>query len=88
MENKSTNIKNCEFCGTTATSLCFECLEYFCESCFKCIHEKQLKSHHKKEPIDPYVPFDLKCPMHPNIPNNLFCLEEKGKNNYINVIYF
>ena len=42
-------IKNCEFCGTNATSLCFECLEYYCESCFKLIHEKQLKSQHKKE---------------------------------------
>ena len=42
-------IKNCEFCGTNATSLCFECLEYYCESCSKLIHEKQLKSQHKKE---------------------------------------
>ena len=75
---KSKLIKYCEFCGTNATCLCFECLEYFCESCFKLIHEKQLKSQHKKEAIDPYVPIDLKCPDHPNIANNLFCLEEKG----------
>ena len=72
-------IKNCEFCGTNATSLCFECLEYYCESCFKLIHEKQLKSQHKKENIDLYVPIDLKCPQHPNNANNLFCIYEKGK---------
>lgn len=72
-------IKNCEFCGTNATSLCFECLEYYCESCFKLIHEKQLKSQHKKENIDLYVPIDLKCPQHPNNANNLFCIDEKGK---------
>ena len=72
-------IKNCEFCGTNATSLCFECLEYYCESCFKLIHEKQLKSQHKKENIDLYVPIDLKCSQHPNNANNLFCIDEKGK---------
>ena len=72
-------IKNCEFCGVNATSLCFECLEYFRESCFKWVHEKQLKSTHKKENIDLYVPIDLKCPDHPNNSNNLFCVDDKGK---------
>ena len=78
MDKKQLNIKICEYCGTNASCLCFECLEYFCEFCFELIHEKQLKSHHKKEEIDPYVPFDLKCPTHPKIANNLFCTEEKG----------
>ena len=44
------------------------------------IHDKQKNSQHKKEPIDPYIPFDLKCPEHPDIPLNLFCLDEKGNN--------
>ena len=79
MEKILSNQKNCEYCGENVTNLCFECLEYFCESCFKYIHDKKLKSHHKKEIIDPYVPFDLKCSIHPNNPNNLFCTEEKGK---------
>ena len=79
MEKASKFIKNCNFCGENATSLCFECLEYFCDSCFKLIHEKKLKSHHKKELIDYYVPIELKCPLHPNNSNNLFCSDEKGK---------
>ena len=62
MEKKSNLIKYCESCGSNATNLCFECLEYYCESCFKYFHEKKLKSKHKKEDIDPYVPIDLKCP--------------------------
>jgi len=45
----------------------------------KLIHEKKLKSHHKKELIDYYVPIELKCPLHPNNSNNLFCSDEKGK---------
>ena len=79
MDKREKLIKNCEFCGVNATCLCFQCLEYFCDSCFKIIHGKQLKSQHKKVIIDPYVPIDLKCPEHPNTPNNLFCIEEKGK---------
>ena len=83
MEKKPLNIKLCEYCGTNATCLCFECLEYYCEACFKIIHYTKLKSQHKKENIDPYVPFDLKCPNHPQIANNLFCTNEKGKIIYI-----
>ena len=78
MEKKQLNVKLCDSCGENATCLCFECLEYFCESCFKSYHEKKLKSQHKKENIDPYIPFDLKCPLHPNVVNNLFCTNEKS----------
>ena len=35
--------------------------------------------NHKKETIDAFVPIDLKCPNHPKIPLNLFCLDEMGK---------
>ena len=79
MEKKAKLIKYCESCGADATNLCFQCLEYFCESCFKQFHEKKLKSNHKKESIDLYVPIDLKCPEHPKVPINLFCIDEKGK---------
>ena len=85
MDNKLQLLKYCELCEANATSLCFECLEYFCDSCFKIIHEKKLKSQHKKEKIDFYVPLELKCPDHPKNGNNLFCLEEKGK--IIKIIY-
>ena len=78
MEKRNNFLQLCEFCGAEAKNLCFECLEYFCDSCFKIIHEKKLKINHKKETIDLYVPIDLKCPEHPKVPINLFCIDEKG----------
>ena len=78
------NIKQCDICGTNASCLCFDCINYFCESCFKLIHDKKINSGHKKEKIDLYIPIDLKCKDHPKIPLNLFCIDEKGKlTNYI-----
>ena len=80
MEEKiNKQLKECNICGAYATCLCFKCMQYFCDSCFKLIHEKPKNSQHKKELIDPYVPIDLRCKEHPLIPINLFCLEEKGK---------
>ena len=78
MEKKIKLIKECETCGVNATCLCFICNEYYCDSCFKMNHDKK-KSIHKKEKIDIYVPIDLKCQEHQNVPLNLFCLDEKGK---------
>ena len=78
MEKKTKLIKTCETCGLNATFHCFDCLEYFCDSCFKFNHDKQVKSQHKKENIDLYVPIELKCPYHPKNPNNLFCIKDKG----------
>jgi len=84
MNNKQKNIKGCEICEeSNATCLCYTCLQYFCDSCFKYIHDIKKKSKHKKEILDPFVPIDLKCPEHPTIHLNLFCLDEKGKT-YIN----
>ena len=78
MEKSIKIIKDCHFCGENATSLCFECLEYFCDNCFKIIHSLKKTLNHKKEKIDLYAPIDLKCPEHSNIPINLFCIDEKG----------
>ena len=86
MEKKSSLIKKCEVCEVDATCLCFECLNYFCESCFKLIHDKK-KTQHEKEKIDPFVPVDIKCPKHPRIIMDLFCTEEKGKTIYIFIIF-
>ena len=83
MDKKSKLIKECETCESNATCLCFECNEYFCDSCFKMTHDKNKKSNHKKEKIDIYVPIELKCQDHKNIPLNLFCIDEKGKIKYI-----
>ena len=72
--------KKCEICGIEATNLCFSCISYYCDNCFKFIHDKEINNQHKKEKIDYYVPFDTKCPEQPKIPISLFCLDEKGKN--------
>ena len=79
MENIQKNEKQCEMCKIPATSLCFECFMYLCDSCYKIIHDKLPNNNHKKEKIDYFVPIDTKCPEHPNHPISLFCLDEKGK---------
>ena len=80
MDNlKSKNIKECEMCDSNATCLCFKCNNYFCENCYKLIHNLKKNLSHKKENIDPFVPIELKCPYHPQDRMNLFCINEKGK---------
>ena len=80
MENKKNNlIKKCDMCKEDAIFICFNCKLYFCEACYKINHNKPVNSQHKKENIDLYVPIELKCPEHPDILLNLFCLNEKGK---------
>ena len=79
MENKLTNEnKECEVCGIEATNICYKCLMYTCDSCFKLVHNRKSKSNHKKDKIDYLVPIDTKCPNHPDVPLNLFCIDEKG----------
>ena len=79
MEIKKYNEKTCDLCGELAKSLCLKCNSYFCDSCYKFVHEKKKNNNHQKEDIDPFVPFDTKCPEHPNVPVNLFCIDDKGK---------
>ena len=71
------NVKKCDLCGSNATCICFECLNYFCDSCFKVIHNIK-KVNHKKEKVDPFVPPDFKCENHPRGIMDLFCVDEKG----------
>ena len=78
-EKNNKKIKEYDKYGLNANNLCFACMQYFCDSCFKLIHDKIKNSQHKKELIDPYVPIDVRCPKHPMIPINLFCLDDKGK---------
>ena len=80
MENNNNSlIKKCDVCKEDAIIICFDCKHYFCEACFKFIHNKQVNSQHQKENIDLYVPIELRCLEHPDILLNLFCLNEKGK---------
>ena len=92
MEAKESNFKYCEICKSEARSLCLECLNYYCEDCYKFVHDKKENSNHKKEKIDYYIPIDTKCSDHPKVPINLFCIDEKGKSiiiiKYIFLFYF
>ena len=78
MEKKGKRLNFCGICDSDATCLCFICFNYFCDSCFKFVHEKN-KSNHKKEKIDPYIHFDFKCPEQQRGLLDLFCIDEKGK---------
>ena len=75
METKE-NSKQCEICKV---NLCLDCHSYFCETCFKCVHDIKQNSNHKKEKIDLFIPIETKCPEHEGSPMNLFCIDDKGK---------
>jgi len=77
-----TNIKQCEICNEEAIALCVDCHSYFCDICFKFVHERKKKSNHKKEKIDLFIPIDTTCPDHERSPMNLFCIDEKGNKKY------
>ena len=72
-------IKKCDFCKGDATSLCFECMLYFCDSCFQIAHKSEETKSHTKEKIDYFCPIDTKCRIHKTHPLDLFCSDEKGK---------
>ena len=78
MKEAKKNFKKCEICKDDATSLCLECISYYCDECYKYIHNKKENANHKKEIIDYFVPIDTKCPDHPKMIINLFCIDEKG----------
>ena len=84
MEMKQKNFKQCDMCkDREATSLCPQCFSYYCDGCFKQVHENEKNKEHKKEKIDYFVPIDTHCSAHLGDTISLFCLEEKGKNKYI-----
>ena len=80
------NNKNCEICELNATCLCFKCNFYFCEKCYKLVHDLKKSQEHKKELIDSFISFDLKCTIHKDQKNSLFCLNDKGKSFIIKII--
>ena len=86
MEIKQKNFKQCDICKEEeANSLCPQCFYYFCEKCFKFLHEGTKIKEHKKEKIDYFVPIDIWCSEHEKNALNLFCVNEKG--NIIHIIY-
>ena len=78
MDESRNIIKHCEICNSEAKNICFKCLSYFCESCYKFVHEKNINADHKTEKIDYFVPINLKCPEHPKMIMILFCVDEQS----------
>ena len=84
-ENINNKNNSCNICGEKAECICFKCSMYLCNSCFKFIHDKNINKNHKKEIIDYFIPFYIKCAHHPKDRINLFCLDEKGKNIFFKI---
>ena len=76
MESK---LKKCEICQIDSTCLCFKCMSYFCDICFKSAHSNEERKYHKKDKIDNFAPIDIKCKSHKLYPMDLYCVNEKGK---------
>ena len=70
--------KKCETCKIEAICICYECMSYFCDACFKLTHEDEEYKSHKKDKIDYYIPIDTKCQEHKLHPMVLFCVNEKS----------
>ena len=81
-------IKKCDICKGDATSLCYKCMFYFCDSCFQIAHKSEETKSHNKEKIDYFCPIDTKCQFHNIYPNGLFCLDEKSNLNIIFYFYY
>ena len=83
--NKNDKNNLCDICGEKAENICFKCSMCLCDPCFKFIHDKNINKNHKKEKIDYFIPFPLKCTKHPKDRINLFCVNEKGKKYYFKI---
>ena len=79
MELNQVNYKQCDMCkAKEASSLCPQCFSYYCDGCFKQVHEASKNKEHKKEKIDYFMPIDTRFPEHEGDNITLFCLDEKG----------
>ena len=71
--------RECEICKEKGTNICYDCLSYYCNSCFNFVHEKLRNLFHETEDFESFNSIDIKCPKHPKNLINLFCFEEKRK---------
>ena len=56
MEINNKQKKICDLCqNNEANNICYDCPNYYCDSCFKLIHNIKINSGHNKENIDPYI---------------------------------
>ena len=83
MEEKQNNFKQCNMCkDAEAVIFCPQCFNYYCDACYKPVHERKKNNGHIKEQIDYFIPIDTICPQHEKNSMNLFCLDEKGNYNF------
>ena len=69
-------LKLCEFCvEQPAAVLCAECCRCYCDECNKGAHELMKKSHNV-EAIPKCVDVNARCPLHKDVPLELFCLTD------------
>ena len=59
-----------------ATVLCSECFKCYCDECNKLIHGIKSMKGHKTEAIPEGVVVDARCPLHNDIPLEMFCVDE------------
>ena len=78
------NYKLCNICKSKVNYICFECSNnFYCESCFKMVHNKKENINHQKFDVDYFIQAKTLCPEHQTIPLNIFCLTENGNNKII-----
>ena len=81
MEKNQKNFKQCDICKfDEASCLCVQCFNYYCDTCYKLVHQNGNNTEHKKEKIDYFAPIETWCPTHEKNAMNIFCLDEKGNN--------
>ena len=78
MEYKSKRIKTCEICREEANIICFNCTNYYCDSCSKFIHEKKINQNHIKDKINIFQLLNIICETHQK-KLEYFCIEENSK---------
>jgi hypothetical protein len=77
-ENKDGQ-KVCVICEEDANIVCFDCKDYYCDSCFNFMHKKEKSKNHKKAEISPILPIEINCLKHQGYQIVSFCLDDKGK---------
>ena len=86
MDVNLNRLKKCDFCMSEASLICFQCKKYYCDKCFKIIHDIKKDMSHEETKINPYLSIDFFCPEHKEYPLELFCLNDKGK--FYSIIYY
>ncbi len=81
MENVIKRFKYCEICKEEANIICFDCINYYCDSCSNFIHEKEINKGHIKDKININRLLNIKCKIHPNKSLDFFCVDENS--NYL-----